>query len=316
MLDSLLDVFQKQNPSIAVEASELSWADGQSKLQLAFNAGTQPDVVHIGLDWFWLFDEGGVFAELPNQARTTPRAAWWLVNVRALVVQNPPPYRYGFATSDRHNVLKRCLPLLWQSGVPNFYTRLPLWPDCNEELVLALDSMRRTILTNAMIDRSRELDQALLKGDITAVLTGAWIVEMARERNQRALSVLPMRSVLNADVLTISQRSANRAAAGQLIDFLCSYTNARAFASSVPDAGFPADLQKVGADTAFLSNPLIQGFYRTALLSAPLPYSATFLRCEPLVEDLIARCFSARNADEIRQHVNAAKEALRVMESL
>ena len=69
VLDSLLEEFERLHPTIDVVPSELAWSDGMSKLQLAFNSGTAPDVVHTGLDWFAVFAEGvgvRVRIEVPN----------------------------------------------------------------------------------------------------------------------------------------------------------------------------------------------------------------------------------------------------------
>ena len=162
VLDSLVKVFEHQHPTIDVELTELSWNDGKSKLQLAFNAGTQPDVVHLGLDWFAEFDESGVFADLPDSLSTDGRASRWLVNVRANVIQSTANNQsIGLATSDPHNVVKRCLPYLWRYTNVKLYTRVPIAQDLNVALVDALENIRTSLIPNAIIDRSRQLDEAL-----------------------------------------------------------------------------------------------------------------------------------------------------------
>ncbi len=315
VLDSLVKVFEHKHPTIDVELTELSWNDGKSKLQLAFNAGTQPDIIHLGLDWFAEFDESGVFADLPDSLSTDGRASRWLVNVRAFVHQSHKIiHSIGLATSDPHNVIKRCLPYLWADTNVKLYSRVPIAQDLNDALVDALDDLRITTIPNARIDRSRQLDQALLNGKLDAVLTGPWIVDMARERGIPTLSVKPMRSILNADVLSVAKNSANESAAHSFISYIRDYPQARAFCMSISDAGFPVDLARVSTDSAFTSDSLTIGFLRTAQMSSPLPHSKRMLSIEPIIEDMLSRCFLAKSRQEIASLVEVARSKVQVLE--
>lgn len=93
--------FEKENPDTHVELSELSWNDGQAKLQLAFNSGTAPDVLELGSDWVAQFSSSGVLADQSKMAgdsisRFSPEIAapgrwkdglyaWpWVVDTRVL----------------------------------------------------------------------------------------------------------------------------------------------------------------------------------------------------------------------------------------
>ncbi len=315
VLDSLVRVFENQHPTIDVELTELSWNDGKSKLQLAFNAGTQPDVIHLGLDWFAEFDESGVFADLPDSLTTDGRASMWLVNVRANVIQSTATNKsVGLATSDPHNVVKRCLPYLWADTNVKLYTRVPIAQDLNAALVDALENVRTSIIPYAIIDRSRQLDEALLNGKLHAVLTGPWIIDMVRERNITSLSVEPMRSILNADVLSIAKNSPNGTAAHTFIGYLRAYPQARAFCMSVSDAGFPVDLDRVWTDSTFTNDSLTIGFLRTAKMSSPLPHSSRMLSIEPVIEDMLSRCFRAKNRQEIEALVADAQRKVQSIE--
>ncbi|MBK8912283.1 MAG: extracellular solute-binding protein [Chlorobi bacterium] len=60
--------FEAENPDLYVELSELSWNDGQTKLQLAFNSGTAPDVLELGSDWVAQFSSAGVLANQKGMA--------------------------------------------------------------------------------------------------------------------------------------------------------------------------------------------------------------------------------------------------------
>ena len=312
VLDSLVRVFEHENPGVKVECTELTWSDGTSKLQLAFNAGTQPDVVHLGLDWFADFDAGGVFAPLPADIATDGNAARWLVNVRALVGRPPMPTLGGCAVSDAHNVIKRVLPALWERG-SLLYTRQPISADLNDTLVRAFMSLHRDV-PSLRIDRSRQLDDLLLRGALSGVFTGPWIIDMARQRGVQ-LAVRPMPSILNADVLAMSRTATHPEQCAALIRFLVRYDQARAFCSRVSDAGFPADVACAQTDTLFTRDSLVRGFLETALLSRTLPRSATLLRIEPVVEDLLSLALMTRDSAELSTAVANARQRVAKLES-
>jgi hypothetical protein len=198
------------------------------------------------------------------------------------------------------------LPLIWQYGAPSFYTSLPIQASMNDTLVDALWSMRSTLGNQAFIDRSRQLDERLLGGQIRSVYTGSWIADMAKARSIHALRVTPTRSILNADVLAISARSAARRDAEMLIGFLTSYEQARRLCVAVSDAGFPADLVRAAADTAFTMDALRFGFLQTAQMSVTLPAGPAMLAVEPVIEDMIVRCYDAPNRETVRSIVQAA----------
>jgi len=97
----LLDEFE-QKYNCTVTTSELSWNDGKAKLQAAFSAGNEPDVLELGSDWVAQFSSAGVLAELPsdsvNVARFVPFSTvpgrWqgktfaypWTIDTRVLYV--------------------------------------------------------------------------------------------------------------------------------------------------------------------------------------------------------------------------------------
>ena len=307
IVDSLIAEFERNHGSIDVQLTEVQWGDGKAKLMAAFNAGMAPDVVHLGLDWFADFDANGVFAALPDTLSTDGRACRWVVNARALVTNDAATSSaHGFCATDAHNVIKRMLPLIWQHGAPSFYTSLPIQASMNDTLVDALWSMRTQLGNQAFIDRSRQLDERLLSGQIRSVYTGSWITDMAKARSIGTLRVTPTRSILNADVLAISARSAARRDAEQLIGFLASYEQARRLCVAVSDAGFPADLGRAAADTAFTGDALRYGFLQTAEMSVTLPAGPAMLAVEPVIENMIVRCYDAPSRDAVRSIVQAA----------
>lgn len=312
VLDSLVRAFELDHPGIRVELTELTWTDGTSKLQLAFNAGQQPDVVHLGLDWFADFDASGVFDSLPADIATDGRASRWLVNARALVGTSAEPTLGACAVSDAHNVIKRVLPALWARG-SGVYIRQPISGDLDESLVRAILQLHRDVPL-LVLDRSRQLDEMLLRGGISGVFTGPWIIDMAKQRGV-VLNVQVMPSILNADVLALSRGTSHRDASIVLIRYLTSYDHARAFCTRVRDAGFPADLARAQQDPLFTRDALMRGFLETARISRPLPRSATLLRIEPVIEEMLSRALVTKDSLELSALVAATRARVVQLES-
>ncbi|MBC8125073.1 MAG: hypothetical protein H7X70_05015, partial [Candidatus Kapabacteria bacterium] len=96
--------------------------------------------------------------------------------------------------------------------------------------------------------------------------------------------------------------------------YLRSYPQARAFCMSISDAGFPMDLARVSTDSAFTSDSLTIGFLRTARMSSPLPHSSRMLSIEPVIEDMLSRCFRAKNRQEIESLVADARRKVQELE--
>ncbi len=63
-MDSLLAGFHREHPEIPIEVTELSWADGKTKLMAGFNSETAPDVLELGSDWVAQFSSSGVLMSL------------------------------------------------------------------------------------------------------------------------------------------------------------------------------------------------------------------------------------------------------------
>ncbi len=97
----LVQEFEKSH-NTTVELTELSWNEGKTKLQAAFNSGAPPDVVELGSDWVAQFSSAGVLMPLPIDSAVTTTfpaftlapAMWrgrlfaypWVVDTRVLYV--------------------------------------------------------------------------------------------------------------------------------------------------------------------------------------------------------------------------------------
>jgi multiple sugar transport system substrate-binding protein len=63
-LQAMVAEFEKANPDIAVELTDLTWANGHEKIVIAFASSTGPDVVELGSDWIAQFAANGHLADL------------------------------------------------------------------------------------------------------------------------------------------------------------------------------------------------------------------------------------------------------------
>lgn len=100
-LKQVIAQFEQQN-NCTVELTGLSWKDGKTKLQAAFNSGNPPDVVELGSDWVAQFSSAGVLENLAMDSLAThrfvpyamPSAMWdgklyaypWTLDTRVLYV--------------------------------------------------------------------------------------------------------------------------------------------------------------------------------------------------------------------------------------
>lgn len=100
-LKQVVAQFEEQN-NCTVELTGLSWKDGKTKLQAAFNSGKPPDVVELGSDWVAQFSSAGVLENLAMDSLAThrfvpyamPSAMWvgklyaypWTLDTRVLYI--------------------------------------------------------------------------------------------------------------------------------------------------------------------------------------------------------------------------------------
>ncbi len=100
-LKQVVAQFEQAN-NCTVELTGLSWKDGKTKLQAAFNSGKPPDVVELGSDWVAQFSSAGVLENLAMDSLAQhrfvpyamPSAMWegklyaypWTLDTRVLYV--------------------------------------------------------------------------------------------------------------------------------------------------------------------------------------------------------------------------------------
>ncbi|MEW6051006.1 MAG: extracellular solute-binding protein [Candidatus Zixiibacteriota bacterium] len=66
-IQAIVDDFEKANPDIKVNITDLTWANGQEKIVIAFASGTGPDVVELGSDWIAQFAANGQLADISQR---------------------------------------------------------------------------------------------------------------------------------------------------------------------------------------------------------------------------------------------------------
>ena len=64
VIEQMVAEFERANPDITVELTDLTWANGHEKIVLAFASGKAPDVLELGSDWIAQFADNGHLADL------------------------------------------------------------------------------------------------------------------------------------------------------------------------------------------------------------------------------------------------------------
>jgi len=108
----MVSEFERQNPDIKVNLTDLTWANGHEKIVLAFASGTAPDVVELGSDWIAQFADAGRLADLTDHvgSQRLEYHGWsmatyqdrvyakpWILGTRVLYFNRDLLTRAGFA---------------------------------------------------------------------------------------------------------------------------------------------------------------------------------------------------------------------------
>mgnify|MGYP001099798176 CR=1 FL=1 len=121
VISSMVDEFEKANPDIQVELTDLTWANGHEKIAIAFASGTGPDIVELGSDWMAQFAANDRLADITDQVveDTADYDGWsmatyngriygrpWILGTRVMFMNNELIKRTDHFTMD-------FLPLGW-----------------------------------------------------------------------------------------------------------------------------------------------------------------------------------------------------------
>lgn len=108
---AMIDEFERQNPDIRVNLTDLTWANGHEKIVLAFSSGSAPDVVELGSDWIAQFADAGQILDMTGHAdslrlkfqgwsmATYQDKVWaqpWILGTRVLYYNKDLVKRAGF----------------------------------------------------------------------------------------------------------------------------------------------------------------------------------------------------------------------------
>jgi multiple sugar transport system substrate-binding protein len=113
--------FERANPDIKVELTDLTWANGHEKIVIAFASGAGPDVVELGSDWIAQFAANGQLADITDfivddsaefqgwsmatyQGKVYAKA--WILGTRVLFANRDLLIKAGFDSS--------WVPITWQ----------------------------------------------------------------------------------------------------------------------------------------------------------------------------------------------------------
>jgi len=64
-----IDDFEKENPGIKINLTDLTWSEGHEKIVVAFASGTAPDILELGSDWVPEFSSQDVLLDVSIDAK-------------------------------------------------------------------------------------------------------------------------------------------------------------------------------------------------------------------------------------------------------
>ena len=67
VIESIITDFEKQNPDIKIELTDLTWANGHEKIVISFASDNGPDLVELGSDWIAEFASNGLLWDLTDE---------------------------------------------------------------------------------------------------------------------------------------------------------------------------------------------------------------------------------------------------------
>ena len=114
VITAMVSDFEKQNPDIKVNVTDLTWANGHEKIVIAFASKSGPDVLELGSDWVAQFADAGHLADISQAAApdSSQFRGWglatynskvygwpWILGTRVLFVNRTLLAQAGFDSS-------------------------------------------------------------------------------------------------------------------------------------------------------------------------------------------------------------------------
>ena len=70
LVTELAAKFERENPGVTVEVTDLTWADGHEKITISFSAGQPPDVLELGSDWIYEYAANKLLLDVTQKAES------------------------------------------------------------------------------------------------------------------------------------------------------------------------------------------------------------------------------------------------------
>lgn len=70
LITELAAKFEKENPGVTVQVTDLTWADGHEKITVAFSAGQPPDVLELGSDWIYEYASNNLLFDITQKSES------------------------------------------------------------------------------------------------------------------------------------------------------------------------------------------------------------------------------------------------------
>lgn len=221
-LDSLLKKFYTET-GISVKTTELSWADGKTKLIAGFNSNSGPDVLEIGSDWIAQFAaediflritdsiiDSGSFLDFTIEASTLQGSIYavpWYIDSRPIMINRDLLSEFKLkwdstitwnkiANHDIGRIDNKYLVGVNGPDRHRLYKKiLPmLWSNgadifdgrkysINSQEVKESLEIYGRLANIGMIETQKNLDIEFLKGNIAILNSGSWLLERMQATN-------------------------------------------------------------------------------------------------------------------------------------
>ncbi len=91
VINEIVSEFEKQNPDIEVNLTDLTWSNGHEKIVIAFSSGTAPDIVELGSDWIAQFASTDQITDLSEYFKkdSSDILGWDLANYKNKIYAKP-----------------------------------------------------------------------------------------------------------------------------------------------------------------------------------------------------------------------------------
>ena len=124
---AMVTEFERQNPDVKVNLTDLTWANGHEKIAIAFASNAAPDVVELGSDWIAQFASAGRLADLTEHvAGQNVRYQGW-----SMATYNEKVYAKPWILGTRVVFFNR--DLLKRAGFPDDYSPLS-WSELEQAI--------------------------------------------------------------------------------------------------------------------------------------------------------------------------------------